>query len=109
MMMVIIMMMMVVMMYDDDQNQAVPGTGKEETGESLTREELQEQERLRWIYAYEEVDEDEEEEEEDVNEDTDKVDFTEGFNEKLHVDYDDIESVLIHENPKRMEATKASM
>ena len=92
------------MMYDD---QAVPGTGKEETGESLTREELQEQERLRWIYAYEEVDEDEEEEEEDVNEDTDKVDFTEGFNEKLHVDYDDIESVLIHENPKRMEATKS--
>ena len=30
--------------------QAVPGTGgKEEGGESLTREELQEQERLRWV------------------------------------------------------------
>ena len=33
----------------DDAMQAVPGTGgKEEGGESLTREEMQEQERLRW-------------------------------------------------------------
>ena len=42
MMLIMVMMLLMLMMM-----QAVPGTGKEEGGESLTREELQEQERLR--------------------------------------------------------------